>query len=444
MSTPKSGLTLKPHQVIGIEWLRGKSTALLADSPRAGKTAQLLLASEGRTLAVIPAHLKGTWEREHALWRPDLDLTLVSYSSVSMRAANEQGHLRIATRIAKPEYRNFDTVLCDEAHMLKNLKAKWVGAVASLRPPRLYLATGTPIPNWASELLSLLRLLFPGDKRFTNRTRWTEAWFQTWQPPWGGVEVGDLRKDKTWPEFWFENGLDGPNGRMLQREVDLGVPFTQETIEISMTTAQKKVYDQLAKDYIAWSESGEEVSAWSDGGLHTKLAQVSTGLEILLKEDKGSGKFDVLNQLLDDSFRSPTLVFTHFRATAQLAHDLAHAKGLRVGLIRGGVAYDERDRIEKDFNAGKLDVVVGTLDTLATGLNLAAARTEIFVEHSWAPYKNDQALKRAMEFGGSSVHIIHLWTKGTCDIGMRKTVQEKTDHQIKGLTAREFRSVIYG
>jgi SNF2 family DNA or RNA helicase len=232
---------------------------------------------------------------------------------------------------------------------------------------------------------------------------------------------------------------------MLQREVELGVPFTEETIEVDMTAAQKKVYNKLAKDYVAWTEGNEEISAWSDGGLHTKLMQVSTGLELLVENEKGSGKFDVLSQLLDDAPRSPTLVFAHYRESAQIAYDLARSKGLRAGLIRGGVSYAERTDIEKRFRDKELDVVVGTLDTVATGLNLANACTEIFLEHGWSPWVNDQAIKRAFEFGKKEhVHVIHLYTKKTVDIGQRKLVANKSSHQVKGLKAREMRGIIYG
>jgi len=445
-------LTLKQHQVEGIAWLRERPRALLADSPRAGKTACLLLASEGRTLVIAPAHLEGTWRREHAIWTPNLDMTFVSYSSVAMRAPNEHGHMRKTLPMPKPEYREFDTVLCDEAHMLVNTKAHWTGAVARIHSDRFYMATGTPIPNWATELLMPLRLLYPGDRRFTNRRVWEDKWFDWWEPPWGGRQLvvppaswDGPKVGITWPFFWDQNGLDGEHGRMLQRDVDLGVPYTEEDIEVDMRPSQSKVYKQLAKEYVAWTENNEEISAWSDGGLHTKLMQVATGLEVLADQTMSSGKFDVLRQLLEDAPRSKTLVFTHYRETARLAYEIAKEMGLRAGLIRGGVSYEERDYIEAHFNDGELDVVVGTLDTIAVGLNLAGASTEIFLEHGYSAWRLDQALKRGMEFGKKThVHVVHLWTKGTVDIGTRALVRAKDDHQLKALTARQFRGVIYG
>lgn len=451
MSTGSTSLTLKPHQVEGIEWLGKHPYAFLADSPRAGKTAQLLVASEGKTLVVAPHDLEDTWRREHELWTPDLDMTFVSYNSVAMRVPNAAGQMRKTVPAPKPEYKNFDTVICDEAHGLVNPKANWTGAVSKLNGARLYLATGTPIPNWAYELLMILRLLYPGDRRFTNKRNWEERWFDWWEPPWGGRQIIAPKKDAlgpkpgiAWEEFWFENGLDGPDGRMLQREVDLGVPYTEQTIEVDMTASQKAVYKKLAKEYVALTDTDEEISAWSDGGLHTKLMQCSTGLEVLT-DAKGSGKFDVVARLLEDAPRSPTLAFCYYRSTSRRVFEIAQKQGLRAGLINGDVAQPERDRIEQQFRSGQLDVVVGTMRTIAVGHEFANASTEIFVEHDWTPWRNDQAIKRAMKFGKTThVHVIHLYTKDSVDIGTRTLVGEKSDQQIKALTARQFRSIIYG
>jgi len=442
-------LNLRPHQVEGVEWLRSHGRGLLADSPRSGKTAQLLTAAEGETLVVAPPFLESTWLEQHALWRPDLDMTFVGYASVAKRVPNAQGHLRNTIPAPKSELaKHWDTLICDESHSLINRKANWTQAVAKIKSDRLFLATGTPIAHWAQDLLMTLRLLYPGDRRFTNYQNWINRWFDVWLPPWGGIKIGDLKPELSWEEFWFENGMDGPDGRMLQREVDLGVPYTEQSIEVEMTPSQAKFYKKLKADYLAALPDGGEVGAWSDGGLHTKLAQASTGLACLGDGGPvlpGSAKLQVVRDLLPESRRSPTLVFCHFRETGQLIHNIATDLGLRSGLIRGGVAGADRDDIRRRFQNGELDVMVGTLATVAVGLEFSRASTEIFVEHSWTPWKNDQALKRAMVIGKKShVHVVHLWTKKTVDTGMRSLIGDKTEQQIKALSAREFRETLDG
>lgn len=452
---------LKPHQEVGIEWLQRVRRGLLADSPRSGKTAELLLAASGRTLVVAPPFLEGTWKEQRKLWRPDFDFTFCGYNSVARRAPNSKGHMLLTEPWPRQALLgDWDTVICDESHNLLNPKADWTQAVSRLHYDRLYLATGTPVTHWVHQLLVTLRLLYPGDKRFTNRRKWLEKWFKMSPNHFSGslepyVPKNDpnngLLDKHTWAQFWMENGLDGPEGRMLQREVDLGVPTTEQVIECKMTAKQEKFYKELKKDYVAWLPSGGEVSAWSDGGLHTKLLQCSTGLETL--EDSsgrgawgsGSGKIAVLRELLPESRRSPTLLFCHFRKTATMLAELCTRLDLKYGVIMGGTDKNERDRLRHSFQNGELDVLVGTLSTVAVGLTLSRASTEIFVEHSFTPSKNEQARMRAMELGkASSVHVIDLYTSKTVDIGMRRLLKGKTDQQVQALTAREYRSVIDG
>jgi hypothetical protein len=109
------------------------------------------------------------------------------------------------------------------------------------------------------------------------------------------------------------------------------------------------------------------------------------------------------------------------------------------------VSRDGRAQVKASFQAGDIDVVVGTIDTMCMGHDFSRARTEIFVEHSWTPWKNEQVIKRAMIHGKTSpVAVFHLYTKGTVDTGMRARVAGKSEHQVNALTAREFRAVIDG
>lgn len=454
-------MELRPHQVEGVDWLRRVERGLLADSPRSGKTAQLLLAATGRTLVIAPPFLQGTWREEAMKWRPDLEYEFVGYQSIARRAPNAQGKMLRTEPFPREELLGtWDTVICDESHNLTNIKANWTQATARLKYDRLYLATGTPVAHWAQDILMTLRLLYPGDKRFTNRYNWLKRWFKMSPNPFSKsmqpyIPVGDpnlgLLDKWTWADFWYENGLDGYEGKMLQREVDLGVPVTEQVIEVPMTTSQAKMYKQLKKDYMAVTESGIEVSAWSDGGLFTKLAQCATGVEVLEYGQgagmlgTGSGKLSVVRELLPESRRSPTLLFCQYRATAALLGKIAGDLNLRWAKIDGGVAQSERDRIRHEFQEGRIDVLIGTVSTVSVGLTLSRASTEIFVEHSWTPWKNIQARERAMEMGKKTpVHIIDLWTEKSVDIGMRSLVQTKTEQQIKSLSAREFRSLLDG
>lgn len=433
------------YQDVGIEFLRSHERALLADDPGLGKTRQLLLAAEGRTLVVAPAYLSGVWEDECAHWTPSLDVSFCSYGSLCDRAPDKKGRLTRSLPEPRRHLREvWDTLIFDESHHLKNPRAMWTKAAVKLFGDRMFLSTGTPIPNWAHELIVPLRMLYPGDRRFTDYWRWVKRWFITWQPPWGGTKIEDLKPQYTWDQFYRENGLADRMLRRRREDVQLDLPpLTEQVIEVDMTPAQRRVYKALKKDYVTWvEETGTEISAWSDGGLHTKLAKIQTGLELVDPGAHGSGKLDMLEQLLGDH-PEPIVVYGHFRATVDAAAGRATKLGRAVGILHGGVAPLARVELVRQFQRGELDCLVGTLDSMSEGLTLTAAPTAIFVERSWRPTRNEQARRRLHRIGQTQpVSIIQLVTRQSLDGRMLTVLGKKTDQQVKAFRAGEFAALL--
>jgi SNF2 family DNA or RNA helicase len=420
-----------------------RKRAILADDPGLGKTRQALLAARGRTLIISPAMLRRTWQQEQERWAPELDITWVSYSDLCHRVADKAGRLSKVMPLPRPQYRQaWDTVICDEAHYLKGRATAWTRAVLWLaeRCNRLYLLTGTPVPNWAHEIYMPLRLLHPKAHEVRSYWRWVETWFNIWKPEWGGHKVLGLKKGVTWEAFVRGNRLHTDLLRRTREQVlpDLP-PLTETTLELEMTLSQAKLYRSLKKDYLAWTDSGHEVSAWSAGGLHTKLMQITTGPEVLDPMARPGCKAGAVEQLLEERRHQPTVIFTHFRATAEFLWGVAHGLGIAVGIVTGGHGPAAREGVLEQFRTGEITVLVGTLDTLAEGLTLTQADTCILVEHSWRPSRNEQAMRRLHRIGQSRpVTVIHLVTAGTVDVGMQSLLSKKSDQQASLLTAAEF------
>lgn len=435
-------LTLMPHQLAGIDWLEQTPRALLADDPGLGKTAQVLLAARPPILVVAPAMLAGTWEDEVAKWRPNADVTWTSYSRMCCRAG----------RKLLPEPRDdlrqhWGTIIFDEAQALKNRKAKQTQAALRLvrGADRVYLVTGTPIPNWSHELFCLLKIMHAhGDKRFTSYWRWIDTWFATWSPPYGAAnhrEIKGLHAGLTWEYFATENGLSDRMLRRLRDDVlkDLP-PLTETTIRVAMGAEQRRVYNGLKEDYCAWvEEAGEEVLALSDGGKYVKLAKATTGLATLMDDPslvRGSAKLDALQELLEEREGSPIVAFSHFRSTAVAAVKMGEALGRRVGLIMGGMQQDLRDANVRMFQACQLDMLVGTLGSLSEGVTLTAADTCIFIERSWRPTQIDQAMRRLHRIGQQRpVTVIHLVTEDSVDQRILALLAAKQGQALATLSA---------
>lgn len=408
---------LYPYQREGVEFLRQHDRAYLGDEQGLGKSCQLIRASQGNTLVVAPAMLvdSGTWAGEIDRWADDPSrFTVTAYSRL-----NAWKDRKAVSRL-KDEYKHdWDTVIFDEAHYLKSrdsIRTK-VSLQLSARSQRVYLASGTPVPNWAHELFVPLQILRPEDARagmeLGSYWRWVETWFRTSQSPFSrhSLEIGRLRgctpacsrrsPDDPCEHFavFSQANLRGQMIRRLRDDVLQDLPeLDHQVVRVPMTTTQWREYVSMRKDYIAEVDD-QEVIAWNTAAKHTNLDRICTSLGMLSGDPlKHSGKFDRLAADLSERTR-PTVVVAHYRDSVLGAQQVAHKLGMSAEVIHGGTPSAERERIVNQFQEGKLDVLVGSFDTISEGLTLTAADALIMLELSYKAARNQQAMRRIHRIG---------------------------------------------
>lgn len=423
---------LMKHQAEGIKFLNRTPRALLCDDPGLGKTCQALLSADEPVLVIAPAMLihGGVWDTEIKKWSPNLDVTQISYTSLPPRVTKFK--------------RQWGTIILDECHAIKNRKAQRTKAVqrVCVTARRVYMLTGTPIPNWAHEAFTLLQLLYPDEAKaggeFGSYWRWVEKWFELETVFGRGGQpvthhgVGGLRPDRTWEEFREQNWGSLALGRKREDVLDLP-PLTEQTIRVKMTAEQRRVYRSVKKSFFAELENGAEIQAWSIPGQFVKLAQIATQVE-----GKGA-KIDALVNLLTDR-PSPTLVVAHYRESMKSAAAMLTNTGHNVVSIDGSVPMPRRRAGLAAFNKGFADILCATIDTISEGLTLTAADQVIFLERSWTPSRNEQALRRIHRIGQTRpVSAIHLVTEKTLDERVLKVLAEKTDEAMNAIPMSEVR-----
>lgn len=446
----------RPYQVEGTARIKAAGRAVLGDEPGLGKTNQLLMAAEGKTLIIAPAMLEDNWcsidpldPGEIIRWRPDLlesdSIYWVGYSSLCGRGPDSKGRMTVPLTVPHPEYRqHWDTIILDESHYIKGRKTRWTKAIQTLESDQLFMATGTPIPNWAYEMFTTLQLLFPEEaqsgRKYGSYWRWVGEWFQVTQSRWDAQarDIGELWPMYTWNDFADSNGLEGRWVRRLRDDVlpDLP-PLTEQTILLSMTPDQEKIYKQVKKElYAHVQETGHEIISWSKSGVHTKLMKLCTGVESEdLEYTKWGCKISAIRELMVGRTH-PVVIFAAFRSTAaQIAKALTQ-DGLSAGVISGDYSMADRKDHAKTFRTGGYDVLVGTYGAMSEGLNFVQADTVIRAERDPRPSKNEQAIRRIHRIGQERPCLsIDLVTKGTVDVQMVKWLAEKSDHQMAALTA---------
>ena len=469
-------LTLRPYQTAGVEFLRARDRAFLADEAGLGKSSQLLTAAAahpGPILVVMPAMVLagGVWQDEIAKWVPDQAdrIHLTSYTRLGSQNPGglqpDKGYYQQPARWARllnPEVdQRWGAVILDEAHYLKgrgSLRSNYAQAVAA-RADRTYLASGTPIPNFAPELFPLLQALNPGQARpggdYGSYWRWVARWFHVTPNPYTRYAIGSMRgctdacaahppHDPC--EHYREFAAAELGGVFLQRRRDEVLtdlpPLTEVTVEVPMGAKQRAAYRSLKKTMVADLGDGDRAVAWSQSAAHVMLDQLTTGLDLLtdrrpVKPRADNAKLARLAEDLEGRSR-PTLVMAHYQSTVEACVQVAAGLGLKAEAVYGPVPAAARTRRVRQFQAGELDVLVGSLETLAEGLTLVAADLVVFVERSWKPSRNEQALRRIHRIGQTRpVTALDYVTPGSIDAGKRELLAVKTDHQLRVLTAAE-------
>ncbi len=449
---------LRGYQELGIDWLRERPRALLGDEPGLGKSVQLLKAAEGRTLVVAPAMVLdgGVWADEREKWRPDLDITMVPYSSINLREKTAKGGTR-PTDALRPEFKgHWDTVILDEAEYIKGRSTHWTKATLKLSADRIYAATGTPVPNWAHELFTLLQLLHPSEAkpggRFGSYWRWVNEWFVVTPSRWDqhARDIGTLKacgpkcgRCTHWVEFHRAN-LGGLFLQRLRDDVltDLPPMTGPVYIQCKMKPAQAKLYKALKKDFIAWTESGVEVVAWNKAALSVKLAKLVTGVQLLDPTVDASAKIDALVANLAGQAR-PALVVAHFQQACELASEALRRAGKRVETVYGPTSRSDRLRAVRGFQRGDVDVLVGSIEVICAGLTLTQADTVHFLERSYRPSRNEQVLRRIHRIGQTRPTTAYVYvTEGTIDDRLTELLETKTDQQIKSLRPHQIAALL--
>lgn len=400
----------------------------------------------------------GEWDDEIARWKPDADVTQVAYSSLTLREKGPKGGSRPTSKL-KPEYVGpWDTVIADEAHHLKGRKTTWAVAAHSIKTERIFLSTGTPIPNWAYELFMLLRLLRPDDalpgRELGSYWRWANKWFKFERKPWATTITGDMAACSKecytlpegtcehWIDFYEENLGDDFLRRLRDDVMDQLPPMTEQWINCRMGKEQAKVYRELKKDWVAWvDETDFEVVAWNDAALTVKLAKAATGLPVLdPTATRGSAVLERYRMDLQDRDQ-PTIVAAQFRDTVMAADVIARGLGFRTSVVMGGSRGQAATAV-REFKAGATDVLLCTIDKVREGLNLQRADCVMMLERSYSPYKNEQVIRRIHRGGQTRpVSVRHYVTEGTIHERVIKVAAQKTDRQMRSLRPAQLREL---
>jgi SNF2 family DNA or RNA helicase len=426
--------------------------ALLADEVGLGKTIEAgLILSEylargmiQSLLILTPASLVSQWQQElqtkfgiDTVTTDDKQLQLNSdefWSTnnrliASLNTAKSAKHFNLVTT------RNWDLVIVDEAHHLKNRNTLNWKLVNALNKRFILMLTATPVQNSLVELFNLLTLLKPGLLK-------TEAAFKK---EYVSSKNGRVPKN---PEKL----------RQLMREVmvrntrslvDVQLPKRfATTITVSPSKSEEKLYQDLT-EYVRSLEIGESDAAkthkldkFSRTNLLMRAGSSPQALADSLKNLSKKFNSDELKTLtrrasqikqvekalaLVDLLKKSTqktIVFTTHRATsAYLAKTLEEA-GISFAQFLGDMSLKEKDAAIEAFR-DRVPVLLAS-ETGGEGRNIQFANAIVNYDLPWNPMKIEQRIGRIHRIGQTQdVFIFNFCLKDSIEEYILRILHDK-------------------
>lgn len=437
LQSPKHLPNLTPyaHQLEAaetvIERMNGK--AILADEVGLGKTIEaglvlkeyLIRGLVKKALILAPASLTNQWiaELNQKFHIPaiaynkkyNLDHCPIVVTSIDM--AKRSPHKEM---IGQQEY---DLVIIDEAHKLKNPKTKNYEFVQQLKKKFCLLLTATPIQNDVFELFNLISLLKPG--HLGN--------LETFQ------SVFSASKHHVEEDEFLKELIQQVMVRNIRHET--GIEWTNRLVQImplEFTQQERAVYAQISKLPVADSFtlltlqremcSSQLAVVLTLEKLHQNTIQPEVRLqieEILLKltkleiHSKAKKALDLI-QKADDK----VIIFTEYRATQAYLQAVLQAKGISSVLFNGKFSKNKREWMKQLFQ-GNAQVLIAT-ESGSEGINLQFCHHVINYDLPWNPMKLEQRIGRVHRLGQTEdVHIYNLAIEQTVEDKMVELLERK-------------------
>lgn len=432
---------LFPYQVTGAQFLAKRDRAGLFDDMGVGKSAQAIhaldLAGLKRGLVVCPAAVREVWAGEFKkfaqrprriikgkdiqdlnLWlRGKVDVLLLSYEMAAAWAKRMEGDL-------------FDFLVLDEAHYLKAKSAQRTRALLGSECDGAYglarwathtwFLTGTPAPNDAADIWSLMR--FCRATPLTHRI-FTDRYFRKRV---GTYSTSYVPRENMVPEF--RQALSSFSLRRTKKEAGLQLP----PIWLTTTTVDGDTAEIRALLRNHPGLEGAILEAVEKGGLSFLDAQHIATLRRLVGEAKAPAFVELLLEELKDGLSKVVVMGLHIRAMDYIETGLrAHG----VDLVRLDGSTSERDRakaVDRFQRDDSVRVFLGNIKAAGTGLTLTAAADIVMFESDWTPAGNAQALMRVHRIGQErSVRARFISLANSIDERVAEAVARKTQNLIR-------------
>ena len=453
------GLEYLGFQRAGIAYGFERRSVLIADEMGLGKTIQAIgilncMPLAEKILVICPASLKINWRRELQKWMvkqrtvfiadaklfPEINgVVIVNYDVLAKHEAEIKGT-------------EWDVLIVDEAHYLKNPKARrsiqvlgldatreeksnGMADIPGITATKKILLTGTPIPNRPKELWPLIHYLDP--------ITWSSWW-----------KFAGRYCNANQDNHWSSEGASHLNELQDVLRRSIMIRRKKKDVLKDLPPKTRKIVE-IAPDAQARLALREEQEATDDAEEIRLQAQVelakasddqqayATAVDQLARRIKRDGEdlftlrkntaiakarmpavMELIEEAVEESEK--VIIFAHHKEVVQI---IATKFGRAATLIVGDTPMAARDQNASRFqNDPSCKVIIGSIESMGTGWTLTASSHVIMFELDWVPGNVSQCEDRAHRIGQTdNVLVEHYVLEGSLDADMARRIVEKQE-----------------
>lgn len=377
------------HQVDTADFLAGYARAFCLSSPGTGKTASAVWAADylmkqgvvNRVVVLCPLScMTSVWSDEIFSLTPNMPCVVLQGDRTQRRKLLAKGTRWVianhdAIKSLESDFldkkNGIDLFIVDEATAFKAQSAERSKALKRVTAAtRLWLLTGTPIPQEPTDAYFISKLVNPkapeSMARYSDLTRLKVSTFK-FVPR---HDATDTIYKFMQPAIRFDKAdcLDLPD-------------VVYQSMMVPLTPAQTQAIGDIKADWVH-DIDGVTITAQNAAIKLSKVMQVACGS--IIDNDSEVHRIDattrmaMTEQLISES-ASKTIVFVPWRGAISALEDYLNSKGISCAVVHGDVSVSNRTEIFNAFqNMRDPRVLIAHPKTTSHGLTLTAASTTIW------------------------------------------------------------------
>jgi hypothetical protein len=353
-----------------------------------------------KVLIICPATLKINWKREIENYTDrsifiaegknfstEHDFVIINYDIIkNFHDTKEKENSQILKC-------NFDLVIVDEAHYIKNAQAQRTKLINNFvsNIERLWLLTGTPMTSRPIDYYNLLSLVeSPTAKNWMAYVIRYCAGYQ--------FKVGPRKIWNVMGSSNLEELRDRTSGTILRRLKEDVLDLPEKIITPIYLSLKSKLYEEVMGEYYNWYEKNPEESK----SLSVQFSKL-TKVRQIIADEKISQTIELAENILEQDKK--IIIFCNFTDSLNKIHEHFGKKAVK---IDGSSSKVERQNAVDQFQENeKVRVFVGNIKAAGVGITLTSAEAVIMNDLSFLPSDHAQSEDRAYRYGQKNNVLVY-------------------------------------